>query len=265
MHERRSVELVLALAAAVFITVAYVFVQVILQDIPAAGSFYGHSMGIFGFLLMLMTETLYSLRKRSRNAAWGKMARWLEFHIFTGIVGPYMVLLHSSWKFNGLAGALMLLTVLIVVSGFIGRYIYTAIPRAPEGAERSLEELEGEMLRIEEDMKRIAVDAMAPARLLQPATEQSLQPAVALPVEAANNRNGSSANQAEDGIAAAAQQRYYDRLQRDHETLRRQTSRLAAARRMMALWHAVHIPLGLTLFIMAFIHIGAAIYYGLLL
>jgi hypothetical protein len=37
------------------------------------------------------------------------------------------------------------------------------------------------------------------------------------------------------------------------------------ARRMMSLWHAIHIPLGLSLFMAAFIHIGAAIYYATLL
>ena len=46
-----------------------------------------------------------------------------------------MVLLHSSWKFNGLAGATTLLTIIIVISGFIGRYIYTQIPRTLEGVE----------------------------------------------------------------------------------------------------------------------------------
>jgi len=35
--------------------------------------------------------------------------------------------------------------------------------------------------------------------------------------------------------------------------------------RLLALWHSVHIPLGLTLFTAAFIHIGAAIYYATLL
>ncbi|MBU4034462.1 MAG: hypothetical protein KKG34_06645, partial [Proteobacteria bacterium] len=35
-------------------------------------------------------------------------------HIFTGIVGPFMVLLHSSWQFNGLAGVTLLLTGVIV-------------------------------------------------------------------------------------------------------------------------------------------------------
>lgn len=44
-----------------------------------------------------------------------------------------MVLLHSSFKFNGLAGLAMLLTVGVAASGFIGRYIYTAVPRNADG------------------------------------------------------------------------------------------------------------------------------------
>jgi cytochrome b561 len=44
-----------------------------------------------------------------------------------------MVLLHTSWKFNGLAGATTLLTIIIVISGFIGRYIYTRVPRSLAG------------------------------------------------------------------------------------------------------------------------------------
>jgi hypothetical protein len=115
------------------------------------------------------------------------MASWLQFHIFTGLVGPYMVLLHSSWKFNGLAGATTLLTILIVVSGFIGRYIYTQIPRTLEGVE---------------------IDTPA----------------------------GQS-----------------------------QAWGLVRARRLLATWHIIHIPIGMVLFTAAFIHIGAALYYATLL
>jgi cytochrome b561 len=101
-----------------------------------------------------------------------------------GLVGPFMVLLHSSWKFNGLAGVSMLLTVIIVISGFIGRYIFTRIPRTMEGLE-----IEG--------------------TLSQEALKQ--------------------------------------------------------ARRLMALWHTIHIPIGMALFVTAFFHILAALYYATLL
>lgn len=177
-------EIWLALIAILAITGIYAIVLNDAAEVPPASELFGHGIGVVGFVMMLMTETLYSLRKRSRRARWGKMSSWLQFHIFTGIVGPYMVLLHSAWKFHGLAGATMLLTVVIVVSGFIGRYIYTRIPRSIDGLEMT----------------------------------------------------GSLGPQA-----------------------------LARARRMMSLWHSIHVPIGIVLFTTAFVHVGAALYYATLL
>ena len=178
---RGNRELWLAFLAGILITGLYLLVMLWTREIPPAGELFGHGMGIVGFILMLMTETLYSLRKRSRSVRWGRMSSWLQFHIFTGLVGPYLVLLHTSWKFNGLAGVSTLFTVVIVISGFIGRYIYTRIPRTMDGLE-----IEG--------------------TLSQEALKQ--------------------------------------------------------ARRLMALWHTVHIPIGMALFISAFVHAGAALYYA---
>jgi hypothetical protein len=181
---RSGRELGWAFFAGILITGLYVGVVFFTQQIPASGELFGHAIGIFGFILMLMTEILYSLRKRTRSASWGKMSSWLQFHIFTGLVGPYMVLLHTSWKFNGIAGVTTLFTLIIVVSGFIGRYIYTRIPRTLDGLE-----IEGSLSE----------------------------------------------------------------------------SALRQARQLMALWHTIHIPIGMVLFVSAFVHIGGAIYYATLL
>jgi hypothetical protein len=181
---RGNRELWWAIAVGILITIVYGAVMFFTRAIPAAGELFGHGLGILGFILMLMTETLYSLRKRTRSASWGRMSSWLQFHIFTGLVGPFMVLLHTSWKFNGLAGAVTLLTVIIVISGVVGRYIFTRIPRTLDGLE-----IEGTL----------------------------------------------------------------------SETALRQ------ARQLMALWHTVHIPIGMALFVSAFVHIGAALYFATLL
>lgn len=178
---RGNRELWVAFLAMILITGLYGLVVVLAREIPPASALFGHSIGIVGFILMLMTETLYSLRKRSRSVRWGRMSSWLQFHIFTGLVGPYMVLLHTSWKFNGIAGVTTLFTVIIVISGFVGRYIFTRIPRTMEG------------LEIEDTLSQEA---------------------------------------------------------------------LRQARRLMALWHGIHIPIGMVLFISAFVHIGAALYYA---
>ena len=64
---RLNKELWLAFLAALLITGCYFAVVVITGAIPAASEFFGHLLGILGFVLMLMTETLYSLRKRTRR------------------------------------------------------------------------------------------------------------------------------------------------------------------------------------------------------
>ena len=130
---RRNRELFAALFAVVIVTAIYAFLY--RGGAPRSGSPVGHWMGVIGMALMLATETLYSLRKRARRVHFGRLRDWLSVHIFMGIFGPYLVLLHTAWTFRGLAGAAMLMTTLVVISGFVGRYIYTRIPRAADGAE----------------------------------------------------------------------------------------------------------------------------------
>jgi hypothetical protein len=133
---RRNAEIVYALAAVALVTAVYGGAVALAGALPDASTFAGHTIGVVGFLLMLMTETLYSIRKQMTDARWGSMAGWLQFHVVTGLVGPYMVLLHTAMRFNGLAGVAMLLTVVVVVSGVVGRYIYTNVPRVENLAGR---------------------------------------------------------------------------------------------------------------------------------
>jgi hypothetical protein len=132
---RRRREIWYALIAIVVTTAVYLIAYQQAGTFPQASGLVGHGIGILGFVLMLMTETLYTIRKQMTDARWGSMAGWLRFHIVTGLVGPYMVLLHSTMRFSGVAGIAMLLTVVVVASGVVGRYIYTAIPRAVDGSE----------------------------------------------------------------------------------------------------------------------------------
>ncbi len=254
------------------ITLAYVFVVAWLNAIPKASEFFGHTLGIFGFILMLMTETLYSLRKRSRSARWGRMSEWLNFHIFTGIVGPYMVLLHSSWKFNGLAGVVMLLTVLVVISGFVGRYIYTAVPRTADGIEIEASVLEEQIAFTDLELQRALESSDVSLKgLVQQLAVSARAPAgqAALVIGRApsdwNYRLQWWLGKARLQGEARRQAEQLERLLKRRRLLQRQVISLAIARRLLALWHAVHVPIGMVLFTAAFIHIIAAIYYATLL
>ncbi len=127
---RRNKELWWALAAIIVVTAGYSAFIAAAGLLPSASKLVGHGIGVVGFVLMLLTETLYTLRKRAKNARWGRVSSWLRFHIFTGLVGSYLVLLHPAMRFHGLAAVLSLLTAVVAVSGIVGRYLYTRVPRA---------------------------------------------------------------------------------------------------------------------------------------
>jgi hypothetical protein len=269
---RSNRELWLAFIAILFISVIYLFIIIILDGIPRASDLFGHAIGILGFVLMMMTETLYSFRKRSRRARWGRMSAWLDFHIFTGVVGPYMVLLHSSWKFNGLAGIVMLLTIIVVASGFMGRYIYTSVPRTADGVEIEASQLEARISETEAELQSLLRGRPDVKRLLPPqlvTIPKFPQNALAIIMERSwvdlrQRLNWWIAKRRLD-LDSRVRIEQFEKLIKRQGLLRRQLASLAMARRLLALWHAVHIPIGMALFTAGFIHIGAALYYATLL
>jgi hypothetical protein len=222
LSRMRYSELLIAAALVAAITAAYATLTAA-TGVPAAGSLVGHLMGVIGFTLMLLTETLYSLRKRAMRRPRGSMRAWLRLHIVMGIVGPYLVLLHAAWTFNGLAGALSLLTAIVVVSGFIGRYIYTAVPRTADGVVIEAQELSVQLTALRE------ADAADPSPM------------------------------------TAAARREHRSIEGRVRRLERQMSALRWQRRALATWHTVHIPIGMAMFVVAFAHITATIYYATLL
>jgi hypothetical protein len=269
LMERNNRELWLALLAMFLITLAYVLVQTLTGAIPAAGSLFGHGIGILGFILMLTTETLYTFRKRARQARrWGRMVQWLQFHIFTGLVGPYLVLLHTAWTFNGLAGVLTLLTVVIVVSGVIGRYIYTAVPHTADGVEIEADELERQSSTAGSQLQRQVAEQPEVARLLGgllALSPQPVSPGLGLVFERSFGdwkyrwQQRQAVRRLPSAVRAQAAQ--LAGLQLRQRQISRQAASLVTARRYLGLWRTIHMPIGVVLFTTALIHIGAVLYF----
>ena len=61
---RTAKELWLALLVCILLAGMYAGIMALTREIPAAGEFYGHTLGIIGFILMLLTETLIVDTKR---------------------------------------------------------------------------------------------------------------------------------------------------------------------------------------------------------
>jgi hypothetical protein len=262
---RPAYELLFAFIAIVVIGLAYGII--FRHGLPRPGGIVGHSLAIFGFSLMLSTEVLYTLRKRWKRFRWGRMPVWLKVHVFTGIVGPFLVLLHTAGKLHGVAGLVTLFTLVIVASGFIGRYIYAAVPRTVAGTEKTPRELEQQIAKADKevqsrgvkglDRRVIAVSSEMPPRgwrliVFRPVLPLRQRWRLRSALGKLRDVNPEQASSLEDLFV----ERY---------RLLMQINSLALAKQLLAYWHLAHVPLGVVLFTLAFVHVGAAMFYSTLL
>ena len=67
---------------------------------------------------------------------------WFDFHLMAGTVGPMFIILHSALRLDTWVSAAFWSMAIVVVSGFLGRYLYTQVPALSSGVE--LEELDHE-------------------------------------------------------------------------------------------------------------------------
>jgi len=106
------------------------------------GGMVGHTLGVVGSCMLLLLF-LYSARKRrTLGLRRGKLSNWLHVHIWFGIMGPLLVTLHSSFKFHGIVSVSYYSMMAVMVSGFVGRYIYIQIPRDETGSALSMQEID---------------------------------------------------------------------------------------------------------------------------
>jgi hypothetical protein len=101
----------------------------------------GMKLGLFGVLLFFLIY-LYPLRKK-----WGWLGRqgnsrhWLDFHVVLGTTAPIIVAFHASFKFGNIAGMAFWSMLCVTLSGFVGRYLYSQVPRNLNAAELSMKEM----------------------------------------------------------------------------------------------------------------------------
>ncbi len=96
------------------------------------GSGVGAIFGISAAVLMVV-PLAYSIAKRipllhARITAHVSMNTLLTLHIYTGILGPLLAIIHTGHKFDSWLGiALTAVMLLVVVSGFAVRYLLTFV------------------------------------------------------------------------------------------------------------------------------------------
>jgi hypothetical protein len=235
----------------------------------------GQSAGLLAVAIFLFLW-LYPLRKRARWLAWtGSVARWLDVHVLAALVLPLLVAIHSAWRFEGLIGLGFWSMMVVWVSGIIGRYVYTRIPRGKAGIELTLEEI-GE--RRKQLLDQIAANTGLDVGLV----ERTL--AVDRAPESRPGIVGTFFRFVRDDLARRRGARRLRRLyERSGRHGRRQdrlavTITLRLARREMALtqqarmldathavfrfWHVLHRPVAIAALVAVLIHVAVVVALG---
>jgi hypothetical protein len=119
-----------------------------------------YNYGLVGGIMMLVI-LIYALRKRLKMLRRiGDIKYWYYFHFIFGVVGPVLIVLHTSFSIRSINGGVALFAMFsIVFSGFIGRYIYT---RASYGLRAVEQDLQVVTRQLEKGVLTYQIPAMAP-------------------------------------------------------------------------------------------------------
>lgn len=137
------------LAVTVFLVVGYLVFSghfVPRKSLYKPGDNVGYNIGLTGGLMMLVM-LLYPLRKRARFLKdMGLLPIWFRWHMILGILGPTLVMFHSTFTIRSInAGVALTCMMLVSGSGIFGRFFYTKIHYGLYGRQASLKGLQDEM------------------------------------------------------------------------------------------------------------------------
>ena len=267
------------LAAATLVALLLAGSEVRQGGLYKSGTGFGYSLGLAGGLLLLGL-LLYPMRKRFRFMyEWGALKHWFWFHMAGGILGPVLVLFHSTFRVGSFNAAVALCCMLLVAaSGLAGRFIYRKIHHGLYGSHATLKELEQALA---EECK-----ALEPVLCRMPLVKLEVERFVALVSHCPVNRGERAlhfltlgakrllaARRVRRELAAyaaagvdslvASTANLCNLLQTIDTTLQaaQRRAQFSTYERLFSLWHVIHIPFLCMLVITALLHVVAVHIY----
>jgi len=240
------------------------------HDLFASSSVVGHGYGVAGSAMMLVGVVGYAIRKRaSALSRLGKLRRWLQVHIFLCTLGPYLVLLHTTFRFGGIVAIAFWSMVLVVASGVFGRYVYVRIPKTIHGHFLTLEALEAR--------RQEAADAIRSRFHLEPGLVEQLlrnarapRPTGPLPAllmaarwDLGHRRAQRQLKSILDGLGVPRNTRKeLKELIREEAARELQIALLHPFQRLFRYWHVFHLPLAIVMLLILGVHVAVAVAFG---
>jgi len=242
-----------------------------LHELYKPSGFIGHGMGIIGSLMMIVGVAMYSVRKRVRRYEQsGQLRNWLTVHIWLCTLGPYLVTLHTAFRFGGVISIAFWSMLAVVLSGVFGRYIYVRIPKATDGqflSETALIARQKHLLNSIQEYHNI--DHARVSELVKESSPSGAEKGTFGRYFAMLKRDLSLSSRKKvlllsarsDGMAQAESVLFVRRVL-DYQNLVQQTSISGVFQRLFGYWHVFHLPLALIMLAIMVLHIGVAFTFG---
>ncbi len=115
----------------------------------------GLALGI-GSALLIAVNLAYLLRRQGwLGVRFGTLKTWMTAHVLTGVLALLFAVLHGGMATQDTLGHRSLYALaVVVVTGTIGRYVYSFVPRAANGRELELDELQAELVALASEWDR---------------------------------------------------------------------------------------------------------------
>jgi len=234
----------------------------------------GQPAGLLALTIFLFLW-LYPLRRRFRWLAWtGTMAQWLDVHVAAALLMPLLAAVHAGWRFTGLIGLGFWSLMIVWLSGVVGRYLYTRIPRGATGLELSAEEIAADRRRL---VGVIAKASRLPEAQVEALLQSDPRPCDGLGLlatlgrmveddlarwRAARALRRTCTTQAGTGSLSRRDLGRVLRLARREMALTQQARMLQASQRIFRFWHVVHRPFAIAALVTVVVHVGVALAMG---
>jgi len=241
------------------------------RDLRPAGNI-GHALAIIGSAMMLFM-LFYSVRKRTKIfGKFGKLSDWLDIHIYFGIIGPLLVVLHTSFKVQGLVAVSFWSMIAVALSGVFGRYLYQQIPRDIGGEQLSTLELDKLKNELTEQLTReIQLDKSPLERLekeLSASVHEAYGPVKSLWLLIAGDilnpfkrRKLKAKFKTEFNLPFHLYERVFN-IFWERALLNRRIAFLNQVQTLFYYWHVFHKPFAIIMYLVMLIHVTVAVWLG---
>lgn len=216
-----------------------------------AGSFWGGVLGVSGAALMvvplvyLVVKRIPPLKRLVTKQV--SMRSLLTWHIYAGILGPILALLHTGHKFVSTLGiALTAMMLIVVLSGFVGRYLLSHFSQQIREKKEVLTRLE------------IAYQQTAGELAAQPD-----QTAMLRPLSGFVSRTAARLLWANSDISELPASARAVRISESMADLEYAIKTHENFKRWFSSWLKFHIVISFILYVLLALHIWAGIHFGL--